>query len=57
MTFLAAYTYELIQVRKISLPLSALKMKKVFRTWSITFLIGSTFCLLDSLFFDEFWYS
>ncbi|KAM3140381.1 hypothetical protein pb186bvf_007541 [Paramecium bursaria] len=54
MTFLAAYTYELIQVRKISLPLSALKMKKVFRTWSITFLIGSTFCLLDSLFFDEF---
>lgn len=55
MTFMAAYTYEAMQLKKINLSLKEMKFKLLGRSWGVFFILGTTFCIIDSLYFDDFW--
>lgn len=55
MTFMAAYTYEALSLKKIDKNLKDMKFRLLGRTWGIFFMIGTIFCTIDSIFFDDFW--
>jgi len=55
MTFMAAYTYEAMQLKKVDKSLKEMKYKLLGRSWGIFFAFGTVFCVLDSYFFDDFW--
>lgn len=56
MSFMAAYAFELISMKKINKGVSDVSWRKLGRNWMVTSVIGFFWCAADSLFFDEFWY-
>lgn len=56
MALMAAYTFEAIQLKRIDRSLMEMQWKLLLRSFGVTLTSGFSFCVVDSLYFDEYWY-
>lgn len=56
LALMGAYTFEAIALKKLNKSLLDMKWKLLMRSFGISFCVGSVFCVIDSIFFDDFWY-